>query len=66
VQARAATEREGASMAGTAAERATRAHEEAPTVTVSRPQAPNEDLSDCAEGCPTAKQAVFATAIGLQ
>jgi 1-aminocyclopropane-1-carboxylate deaminase/D-cysteine desulfhydrase-like pyridoxal-dependent ACC family enzyme len=41
----------GASMAGAVAKRATRAHEEAPTITVSRPQPLNEDLSDCAEAC---------------
>ena len=41
----------GASMAGAVAKRATRVHEEAPTITVSRPQPLNEDLNDCAEAC---------------
>jgi len=50
VQARAATVR-GTSMAGTVSGGVSRAHEEAPTVTVSRPQATNEDLSDWAEAC---------------
>jgi len=39
------------SSAGTVSEGAPRAHGEAPTITVSRPQATNEDLSDCAEAC---------------
>ena len=38
----------------------------ASTVAVSRPQASNEDLSDCAEACPSAKQPVFTIAPGLQ
>ena len=37
-------------MAGTVSEGAPRAHEEASPLAVSRPQALNEDLSDCAEG----------------
>ena len=63
VQARAATA-SGASMAGTVAERATRAHEEASPLAAGRPQALNEDLSDCAEACPLARQPVFAVAMG--
>jgi hypothetical protein len=54
------------SSAGTEAERATRAHEEASPLAAGRPQALNEDLSDCAEACPSAKQPVFAVAIGPQ
>jgi hypothetical protein len=33
---------------------------------VSRRQPQNEDLSDCAEGCPSARQPVFILAIGHQ
>ena len=47
-------------------EGASRAHEEASPLAVSRPQPLNEDPSDCAEACPSAKQAVFAVAIGCQ
>ena len=65
LQARAATV-SGASMAGTVAERATRAHEEASPLAAGRPQALNEDLSDCAEARPPAKQPVFAVAPGPQ
>ena len=53
MQVRAATV-SGASAeraAGAVAKRATRVHEEAPTITVSRPQPLNEDLSACAEAC---------------
>ena len=47
-------------------EEAPASSKEAPTITVSRPQATNEDLSDCAEGCPSARQPVFILAIGHQ
>ena len=46
MQARAATGREGGSMAGTVSGGAPRAHEEASTVAVSRPQATGEDRSE--------------------
>jgi len=44
------------------AERATRAHKEAPTVAVSRPQASNEDLSDCVEACVRGERALSGVA----
>jgi len=68
----------GAAIAGTRSDRqwsehgrngsgaATRAHEEASPLAAGRPQALNEDLSDCAEARPPAKQPVFAVAPGPQ
>ena len=68
----------GAACAGTRSDRQRSEHgrsgsggrpapsKKAPTIAVSRSQALNEDLSDCAEACPSVGQPVFAVTPGPQ